>query len=70
VIANFGSIKHRLVYSMIGEGISIAKTLQHQAGANGCLLSGDTYALVEESLGELPRFAVSYKAASITAYKL
>ncbi len=71
VIANFGSIKHRLVYSMIGEGISIAKALQHQAGANGCLLSGDTYALVEESLGELPRFTVSYKATSgITAYKL
>lgn len=72
ILANFGSKKHRLSYSMIGDGINVAKALQRSAGANGCLLSQATYTMIEDSLGELPSFDVKVKNGShhVRAYQL
>jgi CheY-like chemotaxis protein len=61
VLANFGNVRHRLVYSMIGEGVNTVRSLQRSAGAGGCLLSEPTYTMIADSLGELPSFYVTLK---------
>jgi CheY-like chemotaxis protein len=70
VLANFGSLKHRLVYSMVGEGVNAARAMQRAAGANGCLMSEATYSMIQDSLGELPSFNVSVKGTLLKGYKL
>ena len=72
LVGNFGSAEHRLVYSMLGDGVNIAKQLQRATAPNSCLFSADTYALVRESVGELHSYSVSRKGGErdIIAYKL
>jgi CheY-like chemotaxis protein len=72
LVGNFGSAEHRLVYSMLGDGVNITKQLQHATAPNSCLISSDAFTFVRDSVGELPSFAVSRKNGErdIVAYKL
>jgi CheY-like chemotaxis protein len=71
VLGNFGHAEHRLAYTMIGAGVGTVRSLQRAASAGGCLLSGDTYAMVADSVGDLPSFIVGLKDETrLTAYRL
>ncbi|MCS6808168.1 MAG: response regulator [Bacteroidota bacterium] len=72
LVGNFGSPEHRLVYSMLGDGVNVAKLLQRATAPNTCLLSSETYAYVKESVGDLPSYAVPRRGGErdIIAYKL
>jgi class 3 adenylate cyclase len=71
LVGNFGSAE-RLVYSMLGDGVNIAKQLQRSTAPNTCLFSADTYAYVKDSVGDLQSYSVPRKSGErdILAYKL
>jgi CheY-like chemotaxis protein len=72
LVGNFGSAEHRLVYSILGDGVNITKLLQRATAPNTCLISSDTYAYVRDGVGELPAFSVARKNGErdVVAYKL
>jgi CheY-like chemotaxis protein len=72
LVGNFGSAEHRLVYSMLGDGVNITKQLQRATAPNSCLFSVDTYDFVRESVGDLQSYSVPRKGGErdIIAYKL
>ena len=72
LVGNYGSAAHRLIYSMLGDGVNVAKQLQRATAPNSCLMSEDTFAHVRESIGDLPSYTVPRKTGErgITAYKM
>jgi CheY-like chemotaxis protein len=72
LVGNFGSAEHRLVYSMLGDGVNVAKQLQRATAPNSCICSAETYNFVRESVGDLQSYYVPRKGGGrdIVAYKL
>ncbi len=72
LVGNYGSAAHRMVYSMLGDGVGITKLLQRSTAPNSCLISTDTYDYVKESIGDLPSYSVPRRSGErdIVAYKL
>jgi CheY-like chemotaxis protein len=72
LVGNYGSAAYRMVYSMLGDGVRIAKELQRATAPNSCLISEETFEHVKASIGELPSYSVPRKSGErdIVAYKL
>ncbi|TAE28247.1 MAG: response regulator [Candidatus Kapaibacterium sp.] len=72
LVGNYGSAAHRMVYSMLGDGVGITKLLQRSTAPNSCLISSDAYEYVKASIGDLPSYSVPRRSGErdIIAYKL
>lgn len=72
MLAHFGDTRYRMVYSMLGDAVLLAKNLQRHADEQGCLLSEETYSLVRENLGELETVEIPVRGTTrtIRAYRL